>query len=847
MQRILAKRVGRNLKKNFPRYLALMLLITVSLFLVVSITVPAETVIRQSGRFAEQDKVEDGQFTVFIPLSEEAENELKDDGITLERMFFTDYLLEDEDTLRLFKDRKEINLLRLVEGEKPKQDDEIVLERRFCEENDYKTGDKIKVGNKTFNVTGVATALDYEAPLKSVGDSTVTSDTFGIGWVTDETYDSFTKENEGEKSEEYVYAYRLNDKMTSEELKKKIQDFPFAAENVDDEYFQEFWDETIGKKEDVETAMSDLADGAGELTDGLDDLVRATYGVPVDAMGLGSYVNGVASARDGSQELEDGIVEFRDEIQPVIDEVFSEIEIDNLEMFLKAEDNPRIGSGRDDFLINRSSALFAGVIIMILFAYVLTVFVTHEIERDGAVIGTLYALGVKKKDLLIHYLHLPVLTTLISSVIGLILGTSGKAVGYMMTSSLSYYSMPNLSPKCPVGLMIYALVMPVVIVILVNCMVISKKLNKPALGLIKGETKQPKVSRLKLKHFGFVNRFRIRQLVREFRSAITVVLGIFIAYLLLMMSLDIYAHCGGLSVKNREDIRFNYMYTYKYPENEVPKGGTEVCGTTCQMESMGYKMDVTLMGIDEDNPYFDLDLASNSSDVTISDSMASKFGLKVGDEFVVEDSSADRNYAFTVKDIINYSPSFFVFMDIDEMREMMDVDEDYFNIVLSDKELDIPKGRLYNEMTSKDIIKASDVFITLMNPMIYMMLTMSIVVFVMVMYLMLRMMIDRSSKNISLFRVFGYRTGEIRKLYLDGNFVVVAIGAAIFLPLSKFLMDLAYPYLCSNVASGLDTTFPGYYYPLIYIVTLLLYVIIDVVLMRRIKKIMPAEVLANRE
>ena len=812
MQRILAKRVGRNLKKNFPRYLALMLLITVSLFLVVSITVPAETVIRQSGRFADEDKVEDGQFTVFIPLSEEAENELKDDGITLERMFFTDYLLDDEDTLRLFKDRKEINLLRLVEGEKPKQDDEIVLERRFCEENDYKTGDKIKVGNKTFYVSGVATALDYEAPLKSVGDSTVTSDTFGIGWVTDETYDSFIKENEGVKSEEYVYAYRLNDKMTSEELKKKIQDFPFAAENVDDEYFQEFWDETIGKKEDVETAMSDLADGAGELTDGLDE-----------------------------------IVEFRDEIQPVIDDVFAEIEIDNLEMFLKADDNPRIGSGRDDFLINRSSALFAGVIIMILFAYVLTVFVTHEIERDGAVIGTLYALGVKKKDLLIHYLHLPVITTLISSVLGVILGTSGKAVGYMMTSSLSYYSMPNLTPKCPASLMIYALVMPVVIVILVNCMVISKKLNKPALGLIKGETKQPKVSRLKLKHFGFVNRFRIRQLIREFRSAITVVFGIFIAYLLLMMSLDIYAHCGGLSVKNREDIRFNYMYTYKYPEKEVPDGGTEVCGTTCQMESMGYKMDVTLMGIDEDNPYFDLDLASNSSDVTISDSMASKFGLKVGDEFIVEDSSVDRNYAFTVKDIINYSPIFFVFMDIDEMREMMDVDEDYFNIVLSDKELDIPKGRLYNEMTSKDIIKASDVFITLMNPMIYMMLTMSIVVFVMVMFLMLRVMIDRSSKNISLFRVFGYRTGEIRKLYLDGNFVVVAIGAAIFLPLSKFLMDLAYPYLCSNVASGLDTTFPGYYYPLIYIVTLLLYVIIDVVLMRRIKKIMPAEVLANRE
>ena len=802
MQRILSKRVGRNFKKNFPRHLALMLLITVSLFLVVSIAVPAETVIRQSGKYTKEDKVEDGQFTVFIPLSTEAENELKDEGITLEKIFYTDYNLKDNDTLRLFKDRKQIDLIRMVEGTKPEQKNDIALERRYCEENGYTTGDNIDIGNTTFHISGIATALDYEAPLKSVGDSTVTSDSFGIGWITDETYDRFTSENEGEKSEEYTYAYRLNDKMTHEELKKKIQEFPFDEKNVDDKYFQEFWEETAGKKTEIENVINNLPNGFEELGN---------------------------------------------KLQPVLDEVFEDIKIDNLEMFLKSDDNPRIGSGRDDFLINRSSALFAGVIIMILFAYVITVFVTHEIERDSAVIGTLYALGVKKKDLLIHYLELPVLTAFISSILGLILGTSDKAVGFMMTSSLSYYSMPNLTPKCPTGLIIYTLVMPVVIVIVVNCLVISKKLSKPALSLIKGETKQPKVSRLKLKHLGFVNRFRIRQLVREFRSAITVVFGIFIAYLLLMMSLDIYTHCGGLSVKNREDIRFDYMYTYKYPEKEVPEGGTEVCGSTCQMESMGYKMDVTLMGIDEDNPYFDLDLSSNSSDVTISDSLASKFGLKIGDEFVVDDSAKDRKYAFTVKDIINYSPSFFVFMDIDEMRSMMNADDDYFNIVLSDEELDIPTGRLYNVTKSEDIIKASDVFITLMNPTIYMLLTMSIVVFVMVMFLMMRVMIDRSSKNIALFRIFGYRTGEIRKLYLDGNFVIIAVGAAVFLPLSKILMDLAYPYLCSNVASGLDTTFPGYYYPLIYVSTLVLYIIIDVILMGHIKKITPSEVLANRE
>ena len=44
--------------------------------------------------------------------------------------------------------------------------------------------------------------------------------------------------------------------------------------------------------------------------------------------------------------------------------------------------------------------MVAGVIIMILFTYVISVFVIHEIEKENSIIGTLYALGVIKKQLL---------------------------------------------------------------------------------------------------------------------------------------------------------------------------------------------------------------------------------------------------------------------------------------------------------------------------------------------------------------------------------------------------------------------------------------------------------------
>ena len=76
--------------------------------------------------------------------------------------------------------------------------------------------------------------------------------------------------------------------------------------------------------------------------------------------------------------------------------------------------------------------------------------------------------------------------------------------------------------------------------------------------------------------------------------------------------------------------------------------------------------------------------------------------------------------------------------------------------------------------------------------MVSMVITITIVstlIFILVMYLMMKVMIDRSAYSISLMKVFGFRTREIRKLYLDGNFYIVLVSAIVNIPLSKAIMD----------------------------------------------------------
>ena len=124
---------------------------------------------------------------------------------------------------------------------------------------------------------------------------------------------------------------------------------------------------------------------------------------------------------------------------------------------------------------------------------------------------------------------------------------------------------------------------------------------------------------------------------------------------------------------------------------------------------------------------------------------------------------------------------------------------------------------------------------------------MSAVIFCIVMYLMTAVMIDRAGFGISLVKIFGYNTRDVRKLYLDGNRTVVIIGALISIPVAKKLMDAIFPVFVPNVACTVHLEFKWYYYVILFAGILLCYSLISMILTGKLNKITPAEVLKNRE
>ncbi|PWJ71096.1 putative ABC transport system permease protein [Ruminococcaceae bacterium R-25] len=1019
---ILFKRALRDLKAGWTRYIALSLLIIFSIFIVVSLMGAAVTIIDYTELRDRELCREDGEFSVFVPLRDEEEKKLTDKGISLEKMFFVDYDLNEDQVLRAFKVRENINRISIIDGSLPANDNEAVLERRYSEVNNINIGDKVTIGGKEFTISGIGAAPDYNTVIKKVSDTVVDSRYFGLIFMTSKAYEDLYASVDSVNSEEYYYAYLLNGAMTEDELKDYLEDIEFDVDDIDDPYFKEYWNKVAGKKDDIlegidklKDGAKDIAKGASELYDGtsefndgmgelkdsmpelkkgvkeLDDgaaqlekgvkaytdgvsqvesgasslssgaksLANGTkdlnsgakqYGSGVDqysesvnamtqnedpyvagvaasmagpvkdlANGYSQIKSGVAGVDSGAQQLSsganqlyngikklkdnntalrngatalhkgttelkngtkeladgvdklydgsgkikdgakeladgtkkyaDGVKEFSDEANDLIDEVF-DFKTSNLMLFMNHNDNPRIDSAADDVQINYSASIIFGILLVMLFAYVISVFIVHMIDQESSVIGALYSMGVKRRTLTLSYVAVPVIVTFVSGVIGTLIAVLTPAgIPAQMADSLGYFSMPEMDVEVTPFILIYGLVVPPVTALIVNVLVVRNRLKKTPLALLRNEQKVVRGKDIKIKGLKFISMFRLRQIMREMRAGITVILGLLMSLLVALMAVNTSVYCSKVKDYYISQTKYEYMYNYKYPTEEVPEGGYEAVAEGFKKEIYGYTFDVTLMGITEDNPFFDTGkLPDNDTDLVVSSAVANKYALKVGDVFTLTDDKGERLYAFRVCKIFDYSASLMVFMDIDRCRDMFGEDDDYFNVVFSDHKLDIENGRLYSVVSKEEIARSSGIYVEMMGPMVTTMTVASSVIFLVVMYLMVKMMIDRSSFNISLVKIFGFRNKEVRKMYLDGNFYIVAIGALISIPLCKMIMDYIYPrYLVSNVGVGINPTYPPYLYLAIFLVIIVLYLAINLVLTGRIRKIVPAEVLKNRE
>ena len=163
MKNPLRKRLPRELKTEFGKYLVIFLLLVATIGLVSGFLVADGSMIIAYNEGFEKYNVENGNFLLEKRANKAQIKAIEAAGVTLYENFYTEEALTNESTMRIFKNRQEVNTVCLMKGELPAQADEIAIDRMYADNNSLEIGDTLESadGKYSWKITGYVALPDY--------------------------------------------------------------------------------------------------------------------------------------------------------------------------------------------------------------------------------------------------------------------------------------------------------------------------------------------------------------------------------------------------------------------------------------------------------------------------------------------------------------------------------------------------------------------------------------------------------------------------------------------------------------------------------------------------------------
>lgn len=512
-------------------------------------------------------------------------------------------------------------------------------------------------------------------------------------------------------------------------------------------------------------------------------------------------------------------------------------------------------------------------ILIAIMAFVFAVTTNNTIQKEAAVIGTLRASGYTRRELLLHYISLPILVTILAAVIGNILGYT-VFKGIVADMYYGSYSLPTYETRWNAEAFCLTTLVPFVIMAVINVVLIREKLKISPLRFLRkdlGSTRRSKAVRLP--NFKFFNRFRIRILIQNRASYLTLFIGIVFANILLlfgMMMSPLLSHYQEETINN---MLAKYQYILSVPdeldveENSLlgmvqkllmPSLETEnenaekFCMESLKMipEKEGKDGEsITIYGIEPDSKYVEADFSGLSEKgVLLSDGFQQKYGIKTGDTISLKEPYGSKTYEFQVGGFYDYPGALAFFMPAESFQSLFDKKEAYFNGYFSDEELtDLDDDYVTTTITQDDLTKVSRQLDVSMGEMFQLFNVFSLILFALLIYLLTKLIIEKNASSISMVKILGYKNREIVSLYLvSTTWVVIFSVLASFFFATELIKEI-YIFMMSEYSGWLTLYIEPSIYGKMFALGMLVYAFVAVLQFRSIKKIPMDEALKNVE
>ena len=797
MKNPLRKRLPRELKGELGKYLVVFILMVASIGFVSGFLVADNSMLIAYNEGFEKYNIEDGNFRTAEQVHKTQREEIEALGVKLYDNYYVEEPLDNGSTMRFFKNRQQVDKVCLMKGELPAGTGEIAIDRMYADNNNLSVGDTLRSGKRTWKITGLVALSDYSCLFQNNNDSMFDAVKFGVSVVTEEEFDSLDQEKL-----QYNYSWIYDEKPKTEKEEKEVSE--------------------------------DLMEDMGKIV--------------------------------------------------------------TLEAFVPRYLNQAITFTGDDMGGDKAMMIMLLYIIMVIMAFVFGITISNTIRKEAGVIGTLRASGYTRQELILHYMTLPVLVTFVGALIGNILGYT---VLKDVCADMYYgsYSLPTYVTVWNGEAFGLTTLVPVVIMLVVNYGVLRHKLKLSPLKFLRRDLSGRKQKRAiylspKMKIF---SRFRLRVIFQNMSNYMVLFIGILFANLLLMFGLLLPSALSHYQVEIQNNMLAKYQYMLQVPVSAV--SGNKFDGLISLLEfymdsrtdnedaeefsaySLNtlpgkYKSEeVLLYGIEPDSRYVTIDFnntkdkkdeagnkekADNkntanaekeSAAVYISSAYADKFLRHVGDTITLKEKYEKEKYSFKIAGVYDYTAALCVFMPRSELNDIFDLGEDYYSGYFSDTELTDIKSQYIGSVVDLDALtKISRQLDVSMGSMMGMVNGFAIMIYMVLVYLLSKIIIEKNAQSISMVKILGYTNGEISKLYIMSTSLVVVFCLLLSLPLETVIMKVLFREMMLSSISGWITLWID---PMIYVqmfaAGIITYGIVALLEFRRVKKVPMDEALKNVE
>lgn len=533
-----------------------------------------------------------------------------------------------------------------------------------------------------------------------------------------------------------------------------------------------------------------------------------------------------------------------------LDDAFDKMsEAKDIDAYCGIDNNKRVSAVTAKMESNKSmAAMFVGVVIIII-AFLYVIFTKQTIQQECSVLGTLLALGIGKGEILISYLIPPCLITLLGSVIGAMLGAN-VLCQLPLTSLNSYYSLPITEITINSSTIIVAIVAPLLVIAIINIFSILKCLRIKPLKLIRKDIKKEKGS--KKSHFNvgsFDFRFRIRLFAQNLGAYVLLFIGIFLGGWLMMFGVGMSSSFDGYIDEQQTKAVSKYQYTVsdEYDVNSSNAEKATVGSFDYYDKAKEQSYSLTGLGVQESSTFFKNIPKLKYGETIVTKAAANKFGFKKGDVISLENAATGVAEQYKIVSISDYNMGLCAIMSQKELNNILHKDIQYFNYYFSNTELEIPADYLVSSVTIQDLVDSGNVLKNVMQTMITMFPIIAVIIYLILMYLLIKMVISQNEIGISMLKIFGFTEKEIRKMYIRTNTIVTIIVIAITLPLQYLLMVSIWPACIASIPGYVNFVMGGKEFALIAVTGLICYFIANCASLRKIRKVPMVMALKNQD